>query len=93
MQEIKDSLAITIENPRIGQQLFGPNDQFFKIIESAFAAKILTRDDQLLLKGEQEVITPLYECLQVLIELIKGGFQIHERDLTYAISIAKGGRA
>ncbi|TCS83728.1 PhoH family protein [Tepidibacillus fermentans] len=72
-------------------QLFGPNDQFLNIIEKQTNVQIFTRNENLILQGEQLEVERLTDLFQVLIQLVSKGYHLSERDIYYALDLAKEG--
>lgn len=69
--------------------LYGPNDQYLNIIESQTNVNILTRNENIILQGEQDEVDQITHMFEVLIKLINKGYQLSERDIYYALDLAK----
>lgn len=73
--------------------LFGPHDAYMKQIEAEFSAKIHARGVELTLTGEAEELATVESLFDTLLKLVRKGQQIKERDIAYAIKLAKQGAA
>jgi phosphate starvation-inducible PhoH-like protein len=80
---------ITLRSPEEGLKLFGPQDKHLKWIEAHTEAKILSRGEELQIQGEASEVEWLQSLFQFLLDLIRKGLPLHERDVTYAIDLAK----
>jgi len=69
--------------------LFGPNDQWLNIIQKQTNVQIFTRQEDLIFQGEREEVDRLIHLFQVLIKLIRKGYRLSERDIYYALELAK----
>ncbi len=72
-----------------GLALFGPQDKFLQAIERQFAAKITTREAEIVIQGSPFEAECLQHLFEVLLELIRGGYSLSERDIHYAIELAR----
>lgn len=85
-------LKMHLDDASDGQALFGPHDQFLKIIEERTDSRIVMREGQLLIygeKGEQEALEDLFN---VLLTLVRQGITLTERDVRYALELAHSGK-
>jgi phosphate starvation-inducible PhoH-like protein len=72
-----------------GLKLFGPQDKFLKWIESHTAAKIVSRGEELQIQGTEDEVRLISELITVLQQLVRKGHQLTERDIAYAMELAK----
>lgn len=93
MAEQQHSIRIALHNAGEGQALFGPRDSFLKIIETEIPAKIDSRAEEIAIYGEPREVEILEQLFDVLLQLIRNGFVLSERDVHYAIELAKDLRA
>ncbi|MFM9280730.1 PhoH family protein [Paenibacillus jiagnxiensis] len=93
MAEQQHSIRIALHNAGEGQALFGPRDSFLKIIETEIPAKIDSRAEEIAIYGEPREVEILEQLFDVLLQLIRNGFVLSERDIHYAIDLAKDLRA
>ncbi|ASS76087.1 phosphate starvation-inducible protein PhoH [Tumebacillus algifaecis] len=80
---------LALQDNHEATQLFGPHDAHLKQIESEFATKIHVRGIEITMNGEQEEIEVLESLFSVLLKLIRKGQAIKERDVAYAIKLAR----
>lgn len=86
-------IKITLQNTSEGLALFGPQDIFLHRIEQATNAKIFTREAEIVIQGQTAAVDLLQQLFEVLLELIRNGYTLTERDVLYAIELAKDGKA
>jgi phosphate starvation-inducible PhoH-like protein len=84
---------ISLRDNQEAALLFGPQDTHLKRIEASFQAKFLARGTELTMTGGAEEIDVLKSLLSVLVQLVRKGQKISEREVTYAITMAKQGSA
>lgn len=93
MAEQQRSIQIALNNAGEGQALFGPQDSFLKLIEAAVPAKIASREAEINVFGNAHEVEVLEQLFDVLLQLIRNGYILTERDVHYAIELAKDLRA
>lgn len=86
-------VAITLQNASEGLALFGPQDIFLKLIEDNLQASIVLRESELTIRGEHHEVEKVQQLFEVLLELVRNGYILTERDVLYAIDLAKDLRA
>lgn len=84
---------ITLRDASEGLALFGPQDKFLQVIESRTKLKIYTRDDEIVIQGEADDVITVHHLFTVLLELIRNGYELTERDIQYAFELARQDRA
>ncbi|MFC0212082.1 PhoH family protein [Paenibacillus chartarius] len=89
MTENAQLIKLSLRSPAEGQALFGPQDKFLRLIEKETNARIFTRDEEVTIQGDAASINSLQQLFQVLLELIRNQYSISERDVLYAIELAK----
>lgn len=89
MSEQTASIRITLQNAGEAQSLFGPQDGFLKIIESEIPAIIDSREAELTIRGAEREVDMLGQLFNVLLSLIRSGYILTERDVQYAVELAK----
>ena len=72
------------------RELFGNNDVFLKRIEEELDVSIVTRGELIQVSGDQ--INLVQPVLEGLLNVIQKGLDISERDVLYAIKLAKEGK-
>lgn len=89
MSEQTASIRITLQTAGEAQSLFGPQDGFLKIIESEIPAIIDSREAELTIRGAEREVDMLGQLFNVLLSLIRSGYILTERDVQYAVELAK----
>jgi len=84
---------ITLGNMAEGLALFGPQDRFLHLIERETAVKIYSREEELTLEGDAREVESLEQLFRVLLELIRNHYALSERDVVYAMELARDGKA
>ncbi len=73
--------------------LFGPQDTYLKLIERQFDARIDSREAEIAIHGPQQETDQLEQLFDVLLQLVRNGYNLTERDVQYALDLAKDFRA
>lgn len=89
MIENAQSVQITLKNPNEGLALFGPQDKFLHIIEREIEAQIFTREAEITIQGRAAEVNSLQQLFEVLLQLIRNNYTVTERDVLYAVELAK----
>jgi phosphate starvation-inducible PhoH-like protein len=84
-----NQLKISLNNVAEGLALFGPQDKFLHLIESATEAKINTREAELAIHGTDAELQWLEQLFDVLLQLVRNQYPLTERDILYAMELAK----
>jgi phosphate starvation-inducible PhoH-like protein len=84
---------IALRSPAEGLALFGPQDKFLQLIESATEASIFSREEEVLIQGKPDQVERLEHLFQVLLALIRSGVVLSEREVLYALELSKQLRA
>lgn len=90
MQE-QEEVKIQFSDASEALLLFGPHDVYLKQIEEKTTAKIYTRNDELVISGDKSEVGKLTELFDKLLQLIKRGITLSERDITYAMQLMERG--
>ncbi|MED4957715.1 PhoH family protein [Paenibacillus macerans] len=93
MSEQLVSIKLPLQSAGEGLALFGPQDAFLKLIEEHLRAGIVLRESEIAIRGEQHEAEKVEQLFEVLLELIRNGYVLTERDVLYAIELAKDFRA
>lgn len=93
LQNTEKTIQIPLKNTSEGMALYGPQDKFLKLIEQKFEARIMSREEAIVIRGEKQEVASLEQLFQVLLTLIRTGHQLNERDVTYAIELGKSMQA
>lgn len=90
MQGNMTTSKILLRDADEGLRLFGPQDKFLKWIEAQTTAKIVSRGEELQIQGiEEDEVRLITEIISVLQLLVRKGHQLTERDVAYAMELAK----
>lgn len=92
MEEHSNIIEIKLDNAEDILALFGTNDKFLKHIEDQLQTNIVTRGEFIHITGEKENISLVEDILTSLIQVIQSGIKITERDVVYAVQLAKSGK-
>jgi phosphate starvation-inducible PhoH-like protein len=72
--------------------LFGRNDVHLKIIEQVFPVKMTLRGEELIISGEEADVPPVHRLLGQLQKIVQAGNNLSEREVRYAVRLAKEGK-
>ncbi|MEW9701610.1 PhoH family protein [Paenibacillus sp. SI8] len=89
MVENAQSVKLTLKNPAEGLALFGPQDKFLHLIEREIQAQIFTREEEITIQGAAAEVNSLQQLFEVLLQLIRNNYTLTERDVQYAVELAK----
>lgn len=90
MNEELNEVGIKINDINEARELFGTNDHYLKQIEEALQVSIITRGEQVRVSGDNHaLVEPILQSMQ---QVIQKGLSLTERDVMYAIELAKAGK-
>ncbi|GFR37413.1 PhoH-like protein [Insulibacter thermoxylanivorax] len=89
MHNANKTIQIALRNMAEGLALFGPQDRYLRLIEEKYQAKIMSREEEVVIAGESKELDSLEQLFRVLLTLIRQGHQLNERDIAYAIELSK----
>lgn len=89
MVEHAQTVKVALQNPAEGLALFGPQDKFLQLIEREITAQIFTREAEITIQGAAAEVNALQQLFEVLLQLIRNQYTLTERDVKYAIELAK----
>ncbi|MFA1820448.1 PhoH family protein [Virgibacillus oceani] len=92
MSENLTEIDLHLANPNEALALFGTNDKYLLQLEELLNVSIVTRGEQIRVSGENEDIALLEAILPALLSVIRKGLSISERDVVYAVDLAKKGK-
>lgn len=81
-----------LDNPNEAIALFGNNDAHLKRVEDELNVSIVTRGEAVYVQGEPASVQLVDEMFKSLLVIIRRGINISERDIIYAINMAKNGK-
>ena len=92
MSEGLQLIDLKISDPQEAMSLFGTNDSHLKQLETQLDISIVTRGEQVKVKGDQESISLISDVLMAMLNVIRRGINVSERDVIYAIELARQGK-
>ncbi|MBP1968703.1 phosphate starvation-inducible PhoH-like protein [Virgibacillus natechei] len=92
MSENLKEIDLQLANTSEALALFGTNDKYLKQIEEQLNVSIVTRGEQVRVSGTDEDISLVQDILLTLLSVIRKGLSISERDVVYAVDLAKNGK-
>jgi phosphate starvation-inducible PhoH-like protein len=87
--EKTNTVKIPLQNAAEGLALFGPQDKFLRLVDGQVKADILSRDAEIVITGEESELATLEQLFTVLLQLVRGGYTPTERDIMYALELAR----
>lgn len=90
MEENLKEIELQLNDSNEARELFGNNDNYLRRIEQQLDVSIITRGEKIQVSGKH--INLVEEVLQHLLNVIKKGLMITERDVIYAIKLAQEGK-
>ncbi len=85
MELIEESMEMEAVHIR---NLFGEYDRFVKKLERAFSVEIIDRDSAVRIRGKGSQVKHARSVLEQLLALSRGGNQIQEQNVDYAIAMS-----
>lgn len=85
-------IDLKIADSSEAMNLFGNSDSHLKQLETQMDVSIITRGEEVRVQGDQDKVTLISEVLNALLNVIRRGIHISERDVIYAIELAKQGK-
>lgn len=90
MEDNLEQIDLELTDANEARELFGNNDNFLKRIEEKLHVSIITRGGKIQVSGEKVELVQL--ILNNLLQIIKKGLPLTERDVLYAIELAQEGK-
>ncbi|MEH7343756.1 PhoH family protein [Bacillus sp. JJ1532] len=91
MTEDLKTMNVQLENPNEAMSLIGNSDANIKMIEQELSVSIVTRGENIFVSGEMEQVGMVGKLLSELLQVIRKGINISQRDVMYGIQMAKKG--
>ena len=89
MSDLKQTVTIPLQTMVEGLALFGPQDKFLRIIEHETSSAIHTREGEIVVDGPRQEVQSLEQLFDTLLQLIRGGLQLTERGVRYALELSR----
>lgn len=91
MTENLTEIELHLQDPTEALALFGNHDKYLKQLETLLDVRIVSRGEKVQVSGEKEAIEILEQVLFTLLSLIHKGLAFTERDIAYAVEMARKG--
>ncbi|CDO01858.1 PhoH-like protein [Oceanobacillus picturae] len=92
MSENLTEIDLQLNSPNEALALFGTNDKYLLQLEEQLNVSIVTRGEVVRVSGDETNITLVQNILLIMLSLIRKGLTISERDVVYAVDLAKKGK-
>lgn len=89
MPEDLQTIDIQLDNPNEALALFGTGDRNLKQVENQLQVSIVTRGEHVSVSGNRDHVLLVEQVFHALLKVIRRGVKISERDVIYAIDLAK----
>ncbi|WP_091188852.1 PhoH family protein [Paenibacillus catalpae] len=86
-------VKIPLQNAVEGLAVFGPQDKYLKLVQQQMEATLSSRDAEIVISGPVQEVESLEQFYNVLLQLVRGGYSPSERDITYALDLARSMQA
>lgn len=93
MQSEAKVVKIPLQNAVEGLAVFGPQDKYLKIVQQQMEATLSSREAEIVISGPAQEVESLEQFYNVLLQLVRGGYTPSERDITYALDLARSMQA
>ncbi len=82
-------IQLEVRDSNETQALIGPHDRHLKRIEELLNVSLVTRGGAISVSGAQESIEQAEQVIHALVQLIRKGISISERDVVYSVQLAE----
>lgn len=89
LQSNTNTVNISLANAEEALALFGAQDRYLRFVESQVESTISSRNAEITISGPAKEVESLEQLYSVLIQLIREGYTPSERDIAYALDLAK----
>ncbi len=86
-------VKIPLGNAAEGLAVFGPQDKYLRLVQAQVEASISSREAEIVISGPNEEVDSLEQLYHVLLQLVRGGYTPSERDVGYALELARSMQA
>lgn len=91
MTEDLKTMNLQLDNPNEAMALLGNADANVKIVEQELNVSIITRGGSVYISGDAEQVETAGSILDKLLYIIRKGINISQRDVVYAVEMARKG--
>ncbi|GGP12666.1 PhoH family protein [Oceanobacillus neutriphilus] len=92
MPENLVDIDLQLEGANEALALFGANDKHLKQLEALLGVDIISRGELIRVSGDEQAVQLIQEILLTILSVIRKGQTISERDVVYAVELAKKGK-
>jgi len=92
MPENLVDIDLQLEGANEALALFGTNDKHLKQLEALLSVDIISRGESIRVSGENQAVQLVQEILLTILSVIRKGQTVSERDVVYAVDLAKKGK-
>ncbi|QDP40645.1 PhoH family protein [Radiobacillus deserti] len=92
MPEDLKTIDLQLDEPNEALSLFGTEDRHLKLMEEQVGVSIVTRGEGVRVSGTDGDVKLIEEVLLALLSIIRKGLTVGERDVVYALDLAKKGK-
>jgi phosphate starvation-inducible PhoH-like protein len=93
LQNDQKSAKVHLGNAAEGLAVFGPQDKFLRLVIEQSGASISSREAEIVITGQAKEVDSLEQLYTVLLQLVRGGYAPTERDIMYALDLARNMQA
>ncbi|WP_336787012.1 PhoH family protein [Paenibacillus sp. MMO-177] len=86
-------VKIPLQNAVEGLAVFGPQDKYLTLVQQQMEATLSSREAEIVISGPAQEVESLEQFYNVLLQLVRGGYTPSERDITYALDLARSMQA
>ncbi|MFD1066362.1 PhoH family protein [Oceanobacillus locisalsi] len=85
-------IDLQLEGANEALALFGTNDKHLKQLETLLEVDIISRGESIRVSGDEQAAQMVQEILLTMLSVIRKGQTISQRDVVYAVELAKKGK-
>lgn len=86
-------VKIPLGNAAEGLAVLGPQDKYLRLIQAQIESLITSREAEIVITGPTPEVESLEQLYNVLLQLVRGGYNPSERDVVYALELARSMQA
>lgn len=83
------TVKIILEDAAEGLAVFGPQDKYLRMVQEQVSVSIASREAEIVISGEGAEVDSVEQLYTVLLQLVRGGYTPSERDVLYALDLAR----
>ncbi|MDQ8736707.1 PhoH family protein [Paenibacillus sp. LHD-38] len=86
-------VKIPLGNAAEGLAVLGPQDNYLRLVQAQVESSITSREAEIVISGPSDEVESLEQLFNVLLQLVRGGYKPSERDVAYALELARSMQA